>query len=187
MDWIRLEHFNDVVSFDDILLLPQYSAVRTRKDIQTDVYLYTRDKNVKYRLKVPFISSPMDTVTEEEMAYQMTKYGGLGIIHRYFSNIEDQCDVVRKFWQIIATRGEVVTDPIVGAAVGATGDYKERAVALVNSGVQVICVDVAHGHHVHMKEALKELTQTLPSYVHIMAGNVATPADRDWETSTQIT
>ena len=61
-----------------------------------------------------------------------------------------------------------------GAAIGVTGDYKERARALYDVGVKIICVDVAHGHHILMKEALASLKNIFDSNVHIMAGNVAT-------------
>jgi len=53
-------------------------------------------------------------------------------------------------------------------------DYFERAQTLVENGAKVICVDVAHGHHVLMKNALGTLRQAFDDNVHIMAGNVAT-------------
>jgi IMP dehydrogenase len=62
----------------------------------------------------------------------------------------------------------------VGAAIGTSGDYLERATALVNTGITLLCVDVAHGHHILMKEALRSLRVTIGDTVHIMAGNVAT-------------
>ena len=60
------------------------------------------------------------------------------------------------------------------AAIGVTGDYLKRAVALVNSGVEILCVDVAHGHHALVRHALKTLRNTFGYDLHIMAGNVAT-------------
>ena len=63
---------------------------------------------------------------------------------------------------------------LVGAAVGATGDYKERASALYDAGAAIICIDVAHGHHVLVERAIKTLKDVLGDKVHLMAGNVAT-------------
>jgi IMP dehydrogenase len=63
---------------------------------------------------------------------------------------------------------------MVGAAIGTSGDYLERATALVNTGVTLLCIDVAHGHHILMKEALRKLRIVLGNKIHIMAGNVAT-------------
>lgn len=78
------------LTFDDVLLIPQYSDINSRKDC----ILGTRfSRNIK--LKIPLVSSPMDTVTETEMAIEMARNGGLGIIHR-FQSIEDQTKMVEK-------------------------------------------------------------------------------------------
>ena len=146
------------VCFDDVLMVPHYSDVESRKSLSTANNL----GNIK--LGLPVISSPMDTVTELTMACAMHTNGGLGIIHRY-NSIEEQVKIVKD-----TQMGEAV----VGAAIGVTGDYKERAKELVNSGAQVLCVDVAHGHHSMMRDALKHLKEEYGGDTHIMAGNVAT-------------
>lgn len=85
-----LENIPMALTFDDVLMIPQYSDVNSRKDCS----LITRfSRNVK--LKIPLVSSPMDTVTETEMAIEMARNGGLGIIHR-FQSIEDQTKMVEK-------------------------------------------------------------------------------------------
>ena len=63
---------------------------------------------------------------------------------------------------------------VVGAAVGISGDFLERAKAAEEAGADFICVDVAHGHHIMMQEALRRLRMLLGDDYHIMAGNVAT-------------
>ena len=147
------------ISFEDVLLTPQYSDIMSRKEIDLSVAL-TKEIN----LKIPIISSPMDTVTEDQMAVAMSNRGGLGIIHRYNSPKEQR---------------KVVEDSLkesfyVAAAVGVTGDYLERARMLVKSGVSVLCLDIAHGHHALMRHALKVLRNTFGQDIHLMAGNVAT-------------
>lgn len=62
---------------------------------------------------------------------------------------------------------------IVGAAVGVKGDYLERTIALVNAGCDIICIDVAHGHHTLCGNAVKEIKKLFPD-VPIIAGNVCT-------------
>ncbi|HRY83214.1 MAG TPA: IMP dehydrogenase [Candidatus Cloacimonadota bacterium] len=61
---------------------------------------------------------------------------------------------------------------LVGGAVGVTGDYLERAQELVNSGADIITIDTAHGHHIHIKEALSRIKNKLK--IDVLAGNVAT-------------
>ena len=65
-------------SFDDVLLLPQYSEISTREDISLKA-----DLTKGIILQLPIISAPMDTVTDYKMAQTIADLGGLGIIHRY--------------------------------------------------------------------------------------------------------
>ena len=149
-----------VYSYDDVLLVPKYSSVETRSQVNLSSNL-----DSFLNLDMPVISSPMDTVTEASMASSMHDHGGLGIIHRY-NSIEEQVKLVR----------DCKTDMrcTVGAAIGATGDFVDRAAALYEAGARVLCIDVAHGHHSLMKTALSQIRKTLGNKVHVMAGNVAT-------------
>jgi IMP dehydrogenase len=61
----------------------------------------------------------------------------------------------------------------VGAAVGATGDFQDRAAALVKSGVDVLAVDTAHGHSTRVLDAVRKLKKRFPD-IQLIAGNVAT-------------
>ena len=150
----------EALSFDDVLLVPKCSHIESRRHIDIGNHL---DDNIA--LSLPVISSPMDTVTQSKMAIAMRKSGGLGIIHRY-NSIETQVNLV------LSAQWDGV--PTAGAAIGATGDFEERACALYDAGARVICIDVAHGHHVSVKKALETLRDVLGDAVHIMAGNVAT-------------
>jgi IMP dehydrogenase len=146
--------------FDDLLLVPQFSDIESRKEIDIGNTL----SDIKFTM--PVISAPMDTVTETVMAHTMNKYGGLGIIHRY-NTIDEQTKFVRR-----CVRGNKTEN--VAAAIGVTGDFLERAIELTKAGAKIICVDVAHGHHVMMRYALEVLKNTFGDTPHIMAGNVAT-------------
>jgi len=146
-------------SFDDVLLTPQYSIIESRSQINIGNNLDSFT-----HLALPVISSPMDTVTESSMAIAMHNAGGLGIIHRY-NTIEEQADLVRDACCVPGT---------IAAAVGISGDYEDRVCALYDAGARIICIDVAHGHHSLMKEALSTIHKILGNKVHIMAGNVAT-------------
>ena len=148
-------------SYDDILLVPQYSDIRSRSEIDISVNLGN-----SLLLQVPVIASPMDTISEQKMASKMSDCGGTAVIHRY-NTIEEQARIVTK-------AKERASDLTVGAAIGVSGDYLNRAAVLNALGVDFICVDVAHGHHIAMKETLSALRSLLGNDIHIMAGNVAT-------------
>lgn len=151
----------ETVTFDDVLLEPQFSNIDSRKLINLSSQL-----DPDYILRVPIISSPMDTVTEWYMAQAMTDLGGFGIIHRY-NSIEEQVELVK-----MAKAGD--DGRLVGAAIGVSDDFVDRACALHDAGVQILCIDVAHGHHALVRHALTVLRNTFGSSVHLMAGNVAT-------------
>lgn len=144
------------LSFDDVLLIPKMSDIKSRKEVSLTSAL----KDKEYRL--PIISSPMDTVTGPEMAKTMSSQGGLGILHRY-NTIEQQVDMLSG-----------LENGSTGAAIGVTGDYLERAAALVQNGVSLLCIDVAHGHHVSVKEAVESIKNKFGDDITLMAGNVAT-------------
>jgi len=145
------------LSFDDVLLVPRYSDIKSRKEVDTSNSL-----DDKRSFNLPIISSPMDTITEANMATAMHQAGGFGIVHRY-NSIEEQAIVLS---EIAGTRA---------AAIGMTGDYIERALYLYNTcNVDILCIDVAHGHHIMMERCIKSLKDRLSNDVHIMAGNVAT-------------
>ncbi len=151
----------ECLSYDDVLLVPKYSDIVSRSEVDTSACL-----SPDLIFELPIISSPMDTVTAEEMVAAMGSVGGLGIIHRY-NTIDDQCGMVTraKFRNSAAP---------VAAAIGISGDYQERAYELTRAGASILCLDVAHGHHILMKDALTSIKSMFNSSIHIMAGNVAT-------------
>jgi len=150
---------NETFSYDDVLLVPKYSEVESRSQVSLDSKL---GSNLEF--KTPIIASPMDTVSGFQMAIELSKLGGVAIIHRY-NSIEEQADIVRA----VKREGERV-----GAAVGSTGDYMDRVTALYNAGVDFICIDVAHGHHINVYRAIRAIRDHYGPAIHIMAGNVAT-------------
>ena len=270
------------ITFDDVLLLPGYSEM-----LGSDVDVSTR-LSLRIDLKVPIVSSAMDTVTESALAIAMAQQGGLGFIHKNLT-IEQQVKEVylvkrsvngiiqdpitlppdetvgtarrmmeenkisgipiverRKVVGILTSRdlrfrtddhaqvGEVMTrknlvtgapdttleaakDVLhrskveklllvdsamnlqglitikdinklmeyphanldvqgrlrVGAAIGAVGDARERATALVGQGVDVLVIDTAHGHSRNVGQMVRHIKEAFPG-VDVIAGNVAT-------------
>jgi len=156
------------VSYDDVLLVPQYSNICSRSEIDI-----SSDLGNDLRLSLPIFSSPMDTISEGPMAIAMNYAGGAAIIHRY-NSIEEQTRHIKNAHARIPDESRNMIT--IGAAVGISGDYLERAQALRSQFTDFICVDVAHGHHIMMKQALYALRKILGERYHIMAGNVATLA-----------
>ena len=156
------------LTYDDIQLIPNHSDVQSRQDIKLNTSISTN-----WSIDIPIVGSCMDTVTEFEMASTLMEMGGVGCIHRFMS-IEEQVKQVKK---LVAFRDSDLTLshlPIM-AAVGVVGDYLERAVALEEAGCNIILVDVAHGHHANMEEALTQLKAKLTHAVtDVIAGNIAT-------------
>ena len=170
------------VTFDDIQLVPQYSEVESRSKVDLTTRL-----SKSFELKIPIIAAPMDTVCESEMAIRLVKMGGVGCIHRFMS-IDEQIEQTKKIEKFLYRNKEDL-QPIWGdrkkpimAAIGATGDYLERAKRLVlEGGVNVLLIDVAHGHHINVKRAIQSLIEFRTELIadnkrgfDIIAGNIAT-------------
>ena len=147
------------LTFDDVLLLPQYSNILPS---ETDISIKLT-KNIL--LKVPFLSSAMDTVTESKMAISIAHAGGLGVIHRNL-NIVDQTKEIKKVKK---------KNLLVGAAVGTNKDDLERARSLVTNGCDLIVIDTAHGHSEKVLKTLSKLKR-ISKKIPICVGNIATAA-----------
>lgn len=145
------------ITFDDVLLVPGYSEF-SRSDITVSTQL---TRNIK--LDVPFVSAPMDTVTESKLAIALAKIGGIGIIHRNLT-IADQVAEVKKV---------VDKKLIVGAAIGANKGFEARAKALIEAGATVLVVDSAHGYAKPIIQTTAYIKKQYPK-CEIIAGNIAT-------------
>jgi len=153
-------NFETHITFDDVLLVPQYSDIKSRSEVTL-----TSELSEGMELRVPIISAPMDTVCGRLMATRLAEFGALGIVHRY-NTIETQTTIVAE-----ASDGGLKN---VGAAIGITGDYIERAAALIDAGATTLCLDVAHGDHVLMHVGAHNIIDKFGDKAHIMAGNIAT-------------
>ena len=155
----------DTICFDDVLLVPRKSSIPSRDDIMIGAGL---PRGFGY-LYLPVIAAPMTTICEDEMCNALGDCGGMGIIHRY-NTVEEQLDIIRK-----------VTAPLYGVAIGATGDFFVRAKAAYElCGTKIFLIDVAHGHHKNVKDAIHRLRDEFGDKILIIAGNVATAAGAEF-------
>lgn len=148
------------LTFDDVLLVPSKSDIRSRRDPSLQTQL-----TKKISIETPIISANMDTVTEAEMALAMHEMGGVGILHRFMSS-EDQCTQVR----LLVEKGAQVR----AASIGVTEEDRSRVKDLLKAGANLITIDIAHGHSIQMIETMKWLKDLSPD-TQIIAGNLATP------------
>ena len=149
----------EALTFDDVTLAPKYSKILP-SEVNTEIEL-TRN----LRLKIPLLSSAMDTVTEGKMAIAIAKAGGIGVIHRNLSIKE----------QIIEIKKVKKQNLLVGAAVGAGVDEFIRAKQILKEDIDLIVVDTAHGHTKKVAEIIKYIKKIKSKKVALCAGNIATP------------
>jgi len=122
------------LTFDDVLLVPQRSHIRSRANVDISTVLVPGIK-----LAIPVISSNMDTVTESEMAIAMAHAGGLGIIHRFLP-IEEQAEEVRK---VKRSESFVVENPIT---IQPDDDIAEAKEIMSRSDIGGLVVTDKDGH-----------------------------------------
>jgi IMP dehydrogenase len=150
----------NVVTFDDTYLVPGYSEVASRHDVDLRPNIMSTFSQM---FSNPLIAAPMDTVVNANVAEIMAKSGGSAVLHRYVS-IEKQ---VEEYLRIPSENRRVIF-----CAVGAVGDFFERFQALYDVGCRLFCVDVAHGHHKNVAIAMQKMRADKDD-IDIMSGNVA--------------
>lgn len=168
MDTLNGKIIKQGYTFDDVLLVPDYSTV-----VPSLVEVHTQ-LTPNIRLNSPLLSAAMDTVTEDEMAIAIANQGGLGIIHKNMP-IEVQVEMVKKVKSASVDTEKASVDAngklLCGAAVGVGAESLDRVNALVEGGVDIICVDSAHGHSKGIIDTVKSIRAQHPK-IDIMAGNI---------------
>ncbi len=124
------------LTFDDVLLVPKFSDVKSRKDADTRTRFSRR-----IRLAIPVVSANMDTVTESTMAIAVARLGGIGVIHRFLTVDEEVSEVTK----VKRSEGLVIEDPVTMGADGtvrdAWGVMREREVGgivIIDKGRRVL-------------------------------------------------
>jgi IMP dehydrogenase len=96
------KHIDDGITFDDVLLVPEYSDI-TPEQADTSTRL---TRNI--HLRIPVISAPMDTVTESALAIALAQEGGIGIVHKNMPELEQAREVAK----VKRSENGVITDPV---------------------------------------------------------------------------
>src|SRR5210317_938378 len=150
-----MDPIKEALTFDDVTLAPKYSEILP-SEVDTSIKL---TENLK--LKIPLLSSAMDTVTESKMAIAIATAGGIGVIHR-------NLDVKKQIAEIKKVKQKKLS-------VGAGTNELERAKQILKEGVDLIVVDTAHGHTKKVSEIVRLIKKIKSKKTALSAGNIATP------------
>lgn len=164
-------------SFDDVLLVPRRSKLNSRADADLTTSVAGID------LKIPIIAANMSSICGLDMALALGELGGLGIIHRMCS-VEEQARIVRSathhLVQMKTDEGKPLDggyqytkrDFPVGFSIGIGDDWRNRMDAC-RKNADIVCLDIAHGHHERVIEVLKKYFGIYKDYP-IIIGQVST-------------
>lgn len=119
----------ETFTFDDVLLVPKPSPIRSRREVDISSRLTKRIK-----INVPIVSSPMDTVTESRLAIAMAREGAIGVIHR-FMPIEDQ---VREVLKVKRSEGIIIEKPYTISPNNTVDDVRKMMDRYKVSGLLVV-------------------------------------------------
>lgn len=157
------------LSFDDVLLVPNYSEIESRHHVCLDVADWDGYPIIvgESSFSLPIFASPMDTVVDAHCAVLFAAQGVSPILHRY-SSFSDQLNDYDNIMMNVTTH-----DAPIGVAIGTGHDNLQHAYDLYSAGCRLFCVDVAHGHHRMALDIVSDLRNVYDD-VFIVAGNVAT-------------
>jgi IMP dehydrogenase len=148
---------NTHYTFNDILIKPKFSRIKSRKDVDLSVQLGP------IKLTLPVLSANMNTVTEVPMAVAMSKYGGLGVLHRF-----DSISNTKSMYENVVAAGENCA-----VSVGLGYIELERARVLYAAGAEVFVLDVASAANINVVSQYVSLKTECPDSF-IIVGNFAT-------------
>lgn len=157
------------LSYRDVLLVPyddDFCEILSRNDPDISSEVCPGKK-----IDIPIVSSPMDTVTGPEMADKLAKLGCLGVLTRY---INDPDEITKQVANVKYVK-ERNPEKWVACAIGVKTHVYDHVKQLCDVGMNIVCLDIANGNHIYMKNALEEVTKLKDEYdLSIIAGNVAT-------------
>lgn len=155
----------DALCFDDVLLVPKFSSISSRKEIDVSIIL----PKVKTKLTNPIVVSNMKTLIGYEMAAAIIKSGGLALLHR-FEPLADQLSL----WKRLSDSfGMNLVSSHAGMSIGVKEDDYANLPLIVSLGIKIINVDVAHGDSEVCHKMVSHISKEFP-HVCLIAGNVAT-------------
>lgn len=167
----------DGLTFDDVLLVPQFSKVKSRSEIDLKVSL---SKGLSFSF--PIVPANMKTVTGIDMANEISSEGGLAILHR-FMPVNEQLYFIKEleYYDSLSSVKKFNKLNYIGFSIGVNDKDYQVVDAFADGGVKILCVDVAHGDSDQCIKMTKYISEKYPN-IFLIAGNVATAqgAKRLW-------
>ncbi len=167
-----------MLDFDDISSIPRVvSKILSRDDLEVGINFG------KKFMPVPIFASPMKDVCDGKLAVEISRLGGMGIIHRFMS-IEDQ---VKEYQLTICPGGCSKNDKVFSGidfygsscAIGVNGDWAERFDALYSCGCRQFTIDTANGANIRVKSVAESIAEKTTD-ISLIIGNVASKECYSW-------
>jgi IMP dehydrogenase len=165
------------LSFDDVLLVPSYSAISSRSEIDLSVNI-----TGPFKFETPIIPANMKNVSGQEMARAVYMHGGLAVLHRFMS-FQEQAQILEN----LCMEFDNSIFHHVGVSLGVKKEDYENALKFFHLGVRIFCIDIAHGDSKLAVDMCTYLAINFPDSL-IIAGNVATAegARRLWKAGAHV-
>lgn len=160
---MKLENFETALTYNDVLIVPKYSEIISRSGVDLSVSL-TKEIKVDF----PVLPANMANITGIEMMDTMYNIKAMSILHRFIP-FEEQI----KIFQNLKDKYKDDVFNYVGASIGVKREDYSNVSDLVNLGVKIIAIDVAHGDHKLCIDMTKFLSRTFPK-IFVIAGTTAT-------------
>ena len=154
-------HFDEAYTFDDVLIKPQYSDIRSRSEIDLSVSL-----SKGFNFRIPTMPANMKTIVNETVAEEFYRLGGLCLLHR-FNPVKEQLATLKH----LHSKYTDIFD-FIGVSIGVKEDDYINVESFYELGVRIFCIDIAHGESEHCIQMIKSLVAFDGAF--IIAGNVAT-------------
>ena len=173
----KLMFFKEKISFDDVLLEPKYSEIRSRSEVDLSINLC---KGFSFR--IPFIPANMQSIISKQMIDRIVERSGLIFMHR-FGSTEEQLKLITK---LTDSWGDKLFN-FLGVSIGVKKQDYDNLKFFSELGIKIFCVDIAHLDSAHGLEMVKYISTNYPKAL-LVAGNVATgeAAARAWRAGADV-
>lgn len=162
------------LTFDDVLLIPKYSEIRHREDIDLSVKL---SKNIA--VQFPVMPANMKSISSIKLFLEFMKFGAITPLHR-FCNLQEQLNFLQEIYQNEFYINKNIFN-YFAFSIGVKKEDYENLPKLIKTGVKILIIDIAHGDSKACIEMISYISNRYPD-IFLIAGNVATAdgAERLW-------